>query len=114
MTEEDAAIRESAARALRVAWDAVAVVPNERSSVSRDDDEDDVRVAMDDRLTFALDDRWLTFVNAGAARALCDMQLSDAVGAPQLANTVLEHMAKTYRDAALYILSREHALDAAA
>ena len=114
LTEEDAAIRESAARALRVAWDAVAVVPNERSSVSRDDDEDDVRVAMDDRLTFALDDRWLTFVNAGAARALCDMQLSDAVGAPQLANTVLEHMAKTDRDAALYILSREHALDAAA
>ena len=114
LTEADDAIRESAARALRVAWDAVAVVPNERPSVSRDNVKDDVRVAMDDRLTFALDDRWLTFVNAGAARALCDMQLSDAVGAPQLANTVLEHMAKTDYDAALYILSREHALDAAA
>jgi len=114
LNENDDSIRASAARALRAAWDAVATAPSSPSPNAETANDSGASPTIDMRLDFALNDRWLTFYNAGAVRALCDMQLSGAVGAPQLADTVLEHMAKTDREAARYILSREHSLDASA
>ena len=63
---------------------------------------------VDERLSFpGSNERWLVFVNSGVVAALCDMHLSRAIGASQLADSMLDYLVKTEPAAMRYLLSRD-------
>ena len=103
LSEQEESIRLGATRMLRAAWDAVSVKPSAMPEKS----EENPAIFVDERLSFpGSHERWLVFVNSGAVAALCDMQLSRAIGASQLADSTLDHLVKTEPAAMQYLLSR--------
>jgi len=104
LSEQEESIRLGATRMLRAAWDAVSVKP---IAVS-EEREEDAAIMVDERLSFpGSNERWLVFVNSGVVAALCDMHLSRAIGASQLADSMLDYLVKTEPAAMRYLLSRD-------
>lgn len=103
--------RLNASRMIRAAWDAISARPTAATSAETHESkpersaEGEVFV-IDERLTFVDRERWFIFVNNGVIAALCDMQLSRAPGASQLAGTTLEYFHKTEPAAMRYLLAR--------
>lgn len=111
LSEKSEFTRLNATRMLRAAWDAISARPTAATSAKSQEpklekaEEHEVFV-VDERLTFMDTERWFIFVNNGVISALCDMQLSQAPGASQLAGTVLEHFHKTEPAAMRFLLAR--------
>ena len=111
LAEKSEFTRLNASRLLRAAWDAVSARPTPASSAKPQESkpekstEDEVFI-IDERLTFMDRERWFIFVNNGVISALCDMQLSRAPGASQLASTTLEYFHKTEPAAMRFLLAR--------